>query len=100
MITKEEVKHIAKLARLGITKEEEEIFQKDLSSILDYFDSLKKINTSSVKPTFHPAEHFLERSFEELRKDEAKPQSEREASELRKDFPEKEKDYLKVKSIL
>ena len=42
MITKEEVKKIAKLARIGITEAEEEKFTKDISSVLDYFDKLKK----------------------------------------------------------
>ena len=42
MISKEEVLHIAKLARLELTEKEVEKMQKDLSSILDYFAILKK----------------------------------------------------------
>ena len=42
MISKEEVEHIAKLARLELTEEEVSKMQKDLSAILDYFDLLKK----------------------------------------------------------
>ena len=42
MISKEEVEHIAKLARLELTGKEVEKMQKDLSAILDYFDLLKK----------------------------------------------------------
>ena len=42
MISKEEVQHIAKLARLELTEKEAEKMQKDLSEILDYFDLLKK----------------------------------------------------------
>ena len=42
MISKDEVIHIAKLARLQLSEPEIEKMQKDLSSILDYFDVLKK----------------------------------------------------------
>ena len=38
MISKEEVLHIAKLARLELTEEEVEKMQKDLTEILDYFN--------------------------------------------------------------
>ena len=42
MISKEEVEHIAKLARLELSDKETEKMQKDLSAILDYFNLLKK----------------------------------------------------------
>ena len=54
MITKKEVQHIAKLARLGLTEKEIEKFQEELSSILGYIDKLKKIDVSKVNPTSHP----------------------------------------------
>jgi aspartyl/glutamyl-tRNA(Asn/Gln) amidotransferase C subunit len=43
MISKEEVEHIAKLARLELTGKETEKMQKDLSAILDYFILLKNV---------------------------------------------------------
>ena len=54
MIKKEEVKHIAKLARLGLTEKEINEFRKELSSILDYIEKLKKVDVVGVKPTSHP----------------------------------------------
>lgn len=54
MITKEEVRHIAQLARIGISEKEEEKFQKDLSSVLDYFEKLKKVDVSGIEPTSQP----------------------------------------------
>ena len=42
MISKEEVEHIAKLARLELTEKEVGKMQKDLSAILNYFALLKK----------------------------------------------------------
>ncbi|OGZ21842.1 MAG: hypothetical protein A3D46_01535 [Candidatus Nealsonbacteria bacterium RIFCSPHIGHO2_02_FULL_43_13] len=51
MITKEEVQHIAALARLSITKKEEGKFRQDLSAILDYVEKLKKVDVSETKET-------------------------------------------------
>ena len=51
MISKEEVKHIAKLARLGLTEKEREKMQKELSSILDYIEKLGDEDKSSSSAT-------------------------------------------------
>jgi len=92
MISKEEVKHIAKLARLGLSDEEIEKFQKELSSILDYIEKLKEVDVSNVQPTSHPFE------IENVnRKDESSIAANKE--ELLKLAPEEKKGYLKVKSI-
>ena len=50
-LTKQEVEHIAKLARLGISAEEKEKFTTQLSSILEYFEQLKEVDTEGVEPT-------------------------------------------------
>ena len=52
-VTKKDVEHVAKLARLGLSEEEKELFTKQLSQILGLADSLKKINTKDVAPTSH-----------------------------------------------
>jgi aspartyl-tRNA(Asn)/glutamyl-tRNA(Gln) amidotransferase subunit C len=100
MISKQEVQHIAELARLGITKKEEEMFQKDLSSILDFFNSLKEVDTSAIEPTFHPAKYFFKKESGKTREDKPESRTAEETNKLRNAFPQKEKGYLKVKSIL
>ena len=40
MISKEEVQHIAKLARIQLKEEEMQKFQADLAAVLDYFNVL------------------------------------------------------------
>ena len=50
-LTKEEVKHVAVLANLKLTPKEIEKFQKQLSSILDYVEQLKELDTKKVEPT-------------------------------------------------
>ncbi|HEC21171.1 MAG TPA: Asp-tRNA(Asn)/Glu-tRNA(Gln) amidotransferase subunit GatC [Candidatus Peregrinibacteria bacterium] len=51
MISKEEVLHIAKLARLKLSSPEVEKFSTQLSGILDYMEILKEVDTTDVKPT-------------------------------------------------
>lgn len=50
MLTNTEVKKIAKLARLNLSDAEIQKYAQQLSSILDYFEILKEVNTENVKP--------------------------------------------------
>ncbi len=52
-VSKKDVEHVAKLARLGLSEQEKELFAKQLSQILSFANSLKKINTKNVAPTSH-----------------------------------------------
>ena len=56
-ISKEQVKHIAKLARLKLNDEELESYTKELSSILDYIEKLNELDTANVEPLTHPIEN-------------------------------------------
>jgi aspartyl-tRNA(Asn)/glutamyl-tRNA(Gln) amidotransferase subunit C len=100
MISKEEVKHIAKLARLGLTEEEIEKFQKDLSSILGYIEKLKEVDVSKIEPA-SPSGVALRASHavkveNVMRKDEAKPFTNKKLLDL---APEQKEGFLKVKSV-
>jgi aspartyl-tRNA(Asn)/glutamyl-tRNA(Gln) amidotransferase subunit C len=50
-LTVEEVRHIAQLARLQLTTEEERLYTEQLSDILDYANRLGEIDTSDIPPT-------------------------------------------------
>lgn len=50
-LTREEVEHIAALARLELTADEIERYRKQLSDILAYADRLQGVDTSQVSPT-------------------------------------------------
>ncbi len=50
-LTLEEVRHIAHLARLRLTPEEEELFRDQLSAILKAADRLAQVDTSAIPPT-------------------------------------------------
>ena len=92
MLSKEEVKHIAKLARLGLSDKEIEKFQKELSSILDYVEKLKKVDVSKVQATSHPLE--LKNVIREDK--DQKSEAGRKLVEM---APDKKEGYVKVKSI-
>ncbi len=49
-LSKEQVEHIADLARIGLREEEKIKFQEDLGSVLDYVDKLQQVDVSGVDP--------------------------------------------------
>ena len=53
-LSREEVLHIAHLARIGITDEEVEKFRGQLSDILGHFEALSELDTEGVEPTAYP----------------------------------------------
>ena len=95
MISKQEVQHIAKLARLGLTDKEIGKFQSELATILGYVGKLKQADVSKVLPTTHP--HFLENV---IRGDKVEKQNLKRADRLVEMAPEKKGRYVKVKSVL
>ena len=52
-ITRREVEHVARLARLGLSDEEMERMRAQLAAILTYIDKLNQLDTREVKPTSH-----------------------------------------------
>lgn len=55
-ISREQVKHLAKLARLKLPESEIAGLEKDLNAILAYFDQLQKVDVSNIEPMIHPVE--------------------------------------------
>lgn len=52
-LTREEVDHVARLARLHFSEEEAERFREQLSAILTYVEKLGELDTTGVEPTSH-----------------------------------------------
>ena len=50
-LSREEVKHIADLARLALSDEELTLYQEQLSDILEYMEQLKRLDTEAIEPT-------------------------------------------------
>ena len=53
-ISRADVEHVARLARLALTDEELDRFQAQLSLILDEADKIQRLPTEGVPPTAHP----------------------------------------------
>lgn len=49
-LSKDEVRHIALLARLKLTPDEIERFADELTVVVEYFDKLKSVDTAGVEP--------------------------------------------------
>jgi len=94
MISKDEVKYIAQLARLGISKEEEDKFSSDLSEILDYMKKLQSVDVKNVVPMSHSLN--LENV---VREDDIKVSDPKLVKSLINSSPHTEGQYIKVKSI-
>lgn len=94
MISEQDVKHIAKLARLELSEKEIKKMQKELSDILNYFDLLKK----APKFLKDSKDSVLKENLESIRKDESKHSQ--ASDEIIASFPNKKDEYIKVKNIL
>jgi len=98
MISKEEVRHISKLARIDLTENEIEKMQKDLSGILDYFNVIK--NSPVAKKNGVPdSVNSVNSENSALREDQVVSSYDIK-DKLILAAPEKKDDYIKVKQIL
>ena len=92
-LTPDEVRHIAHLARLGLTDADVEKFSHQLSDILDYFQRLSEVDTADVPPTAYPLPlHNI------LREDEPLPPS--NADDVLANAPQREGGYFRVRAVL
>ena len=95
MLSKDEVKKIAKLARLELTEEEIEKMRKDLSGILEHFNSLQKVKE---KPQAGIAPEITGDAGI-ARQDRAVPQTQETNKRIIESFPDKKGTHNKVKAI-
>ncbi len=93
-ISKDQVKHVAKLARLSLDEAEVEVFAQQLSGVFEYMECLNKVDTDGVEPTSQ-----VTGLTNVLREDEVvdceNPKKLLECSEL-----PIEKDQIKVKPVM
>lgn len=55
-ISKEEVRHLAWLAKIELSAEEEGVLAKQMADVLNYFRVLDKFDTKNVEPAYHVRE--------------------------------------------
>ncbi len=92
-ISQETVRHVAKLARLSLSPEEEALLGQQLGQILGYVDQLNELDTTGLEPTSHsiPLKNVL-------RADEPRPSLSRE--DLLANAPQTEDGMFRVPKIL
>jgi aspartyl-tRNA(Asn)/glutamyl-tRNA(Gln) amidotransferase subunit C len=93
MIDRETVKHVAKLARLGLSEEEVDTLGKELSAILENIAILREADVSGVSPTAHAS-----RLSNIMRADLPRPSYPPEV--LLANAPDQEDNCLKVNAVL
>jgi aspartyl-tRNA(Asn)/glutamyl-tRNA(Gln) amidotransferase subunit C len=94
-LTKEQIEHIAKLARLELTDEELKKFGGQLSAVLGYIDQLREVDTKGVLPTAQ-----VTGLTNVLREDVVKDWDIAERQAAIEEAPSVEKSQIKVKRIL
>ena len=92
-ITRQEVEHVANLARLRFKEVEMERFTHQLNVILAYIDKLNELDTSGVEPTYHVLD--LVNVF---REDEIQPSLPKEIALA--NAPERADGFFKVPRIV
>ena len=92
-LTIEEVRHVAALARLGMTDAEMELMRDQLSHILESFDALGQVDTDGVEPTRHSVD-----VDSVMRDDEVRDSLPRE--DVLANAPSREGDFVRVRAVL
>jgi aspartyl-tRNA(Asn)/glutamyl-tRNA(Gln) amidotransferase subunit C len=95
MISKEQVEHIAKLARIELTEKEKEKFATELSSILGYIDKLNQVDTLKVEQI-----NQVTGLENKTRNDEIRGTKPEIRESILREAPAKKGDYFKVPKIL
>ena len=92
-LSKEEVEHIAWLARIELSDEEKELFTYQFNTIIDYFRVIDEADTTDVKPTL-----YLSKVTNVLREDVVEESLSTEAALA--NAPMKKEGYFKASKIV
>jgi aspartyl-tRNA(Asn)/glutamyl-tRNA(Gln) amidotransferase subunit C len=93
-LSKKEVEHILKLARIETSEEKAEVFAKQVSEVLNYIDTLNELDTSNIEETDQVTGLFNNFRSDEIKK-EINPSDLLKSTEL-----EISKNQIKVKKVL
>ena len=92
-LERSEVKHIASLARIGLTEDEIEMFGEQLSQILEQFEVLNELDTSGVTPTGHAG------GLQTVMRDDLAEDS-LDSEDVLKNAPRREGEFFRVNKVL
>ena len=92
-LTRDQVLHIARLARMGVEEAEIEKFQRQLSDILDHFARLAEVDTENVLPTAYAV------PLENVTRDD-EPRQSYDRDKVLANAPMAEDGYFRVRAVL
>ncbi len=92
-LSREEVLHIARLARIGLTEAEITRFSEQLSHLLENFEVLQEVHTENIPPT---AQSVVLQSV--MRDDEVAPSF--TPDDILANAPKREGDCFRVRAVL
>ena len=92
-IEREQVVHIAALARIGITGGEIDVYASQLSDIIDQFEILNELDTSGVEPTGHAGD------LRGVMRDDT-PADSLPSDATLSNAPRRDGDFFRVKAVL
>ena len=92
-ISRDQVEHVARLARLGLSEEETTRLEQQLSQILETMRTIDRVDTSTIPPTAQviPLEPVL-------RDDEVRPSL--TVEQVLANAPRSENGFIKVRAVL
>jgi aspartyl-tRNA(Asn)/glutamyl-tRNA(Gln) amidotransferase subunit C len=92
-ITREQVRHVAALARLELSPQEEERIAGELEAILGYVDKLNELDVTNVEPTSHVFDVGAAFREDEVRNEPA-------VDELLENAPDRWQGFFRVPKII
>ena len=92
-LSREQVLHIARLARLGLTEAEVDKLSEQLSNILENFEVLQQVDTSNVPPTAQSI------NLQNVTKDDEATAS-LPPNQILANAPQREEDLFRVRAVL
>ncbi|MCP4481371.1 MAG: Asp-tRNA(Asn)/Glu-tRNA(Gln) amidotransferase subunit GatC [bacterium] len=92
-LTKQDIEHVAKLARLDLDETEIKKFTLQLGDILEYVEKLQEVKTGNTMPMLHSLD-----SGNILRSDKNTPSIDH--TQIMKNAPEAQGEFFKVKKVI
>ncbi len=95
MISRDQVSHIANLARIRLTDEELTTFQSNLTDVLEYVEQMNEVATDQIEPTAQ-----VTGLVNVAREDVLENEQTLSQDQALLNAPEKKEGYFKVKAVL
>jgi aspartyl/glutamyl-tRNA(Asn/Gln) amidotransferase C subunit len=92
-LTLEEVRHVARLARLHLDDEQLEAYRVQLATIIEHFDTIAALDVTGIEPMAHPSD-LVNRLGDDV------PSPPMPIEQLLANAPDAEPPYLAVPKVL